>query len=233
MLSRRQALRTTALGVASVAASSLAAPALVFGADDGPFPQAPLGYDVDALAPVISGQTVALHYGKHHAGYHRALNRLVADTPYEGMSLPAVLRAAVNNPAATAIFNNAGQAWNHTLYWAQMAPGGARAPSGTLAEAIAQSFGGFEAFKDQFVRAAGTLFGSGWVWLVADRAGLGIVTTRNGANPAAYGAHAVIGVDVWEHAYYLDYQNRRGEHVRALLDQLIDWHAAGDRLAAL
>jgi superoxide dismutase, Fe-Mn family len=195
-----------------------------------PFAQPPLPFPENALAPTISAQTVQLHYGKHHKGYYDTLNKLVAGTPYEAMSLDQIVVAAKDKDQK--VFNNAGQAWNHVLYWEEMVPGGPKAPAGALSQAIERDFGGFDAFKTKFVEAATGQFGSGWAWLIDEGGKLAIMTTSNGDNPLAHGKKTLMGVDVWEHAYYLDYQNRRADHVKAVLDKAINWSYVANRMAA-
>jgi len=190
-----------------------------------------LPYADDALAPVISPRTVGLHYGKHHRTYVDNLNRLVAGSDLEDRTLEEIIRTTGGNPAKAEIYNNAGQVWNHNLYWRSLRPKGGGPPKGELGDRIAAAFGGYQAFRQQFGKAAQSQFGSGWVWLVADEAELKIVKTANAAAPFARGRTVLFTVDVWEHAYYLDYENRRGEHVDALLDRLIDWGFAAENLA--
>ena len=229
MLSRRGFLN-----IAAGATASLAAPAILTrtARAEGPFIQPSLLYETADLAPVIGQRTVELHYGVHHAGYYRNLNRLVADSQVlSSMSLEDVIVAARDPYMDRAVFNNAGQAWNHDVYWEQMAPGGASEPSGRLLTMIEESFGTLEGFKDEFVSTAGSVFGSGWAWLVQNDTGLALMGTSNADNPVGSGVTTLLGIDVWEHAYYLDYENRRGEHVRAVLDSAINWDVVADRLA--
>ena len=197
----------------------------------GVFVQPPLPFKEDALAPTISAETVGLHYGKHHKAYFDTLNKLVPGTPYESMTLAeVVVKAAAAGD--TAIFNQAGQAWNHDLYWEQFTPGGPKAPDGRLAAAIAESFGDQPGLVKATTEAAGKVFGSGWVWLVADAGKLTLVGTSNADSPFAHGGQPLFGIDVWEHAYYLDYQNRRPDHVKAVLETLVNWSIVSDRLGA-
>ncbi len=186
----------------------------------------PLPYADDALAPHISSDTLALHHGKHHAGYVDNLNRLVEGTDHEGRSLEDVILAADG-----ALLNNAGQTWNHTFYWSSMRPGGGGDPTGDIATAIAESFGGAEQFRKEFTEAATGQFGSGWAWLVADGDRLEIMSTANADLPMRHGRTALLTLDVWEHAYYLDHQNRRAEYVEAFLQHLINWDFAAANLA--
>jgi Fe-Mn family superoxide dismutase len=193
-----------------------------------------LPYAEDALAPVISAKTISFHYGKHHATYVKTLNELITGTPYEELSLEQiVVRAAGDKDAAAKkIFNNAAQAWNHDFYWHSMTPKGG-APTAKIKEALDKSFGGLDAFKKAFSQAAVGQFGSGWAWLVKGKdGGLKIETTSNADTPIAHGGTPLLVADVWEHAYYLDYQNRRPDHVAAWLDKLANWSFAEENLAA-
>jgi len=173
---------------------------------------------------------VQLHYGKHHAGYYTALNALAADTPYAAMPLDKVVVASAADAKDQKIFNQAAQAWNHVQYWEALEPGGSRQPQGKLAQDIARDFGGFDQFKTAFVQAATGTFGSGWVWLIEADGKLQLLSTSNAGNPLALGKRSLLGIDVWEHAYYLDYQNRRADHVKAVLDSLVNWNVVGDRM---
>lgn len=201
-----------------------------------PFSLPKLPYAEDALAPVISANTLSFHYGKHHATYVKVLNELIAGTSYEGLSMEEiVVRAAGDKDAAAKkIFNNAAQAWNHEFYWHSMAPPngkGGGAPTAKIKEALEKSFGGLDAFKKAFSLAAVGQFGSGWAWLVKGKDGaLKIETTSNADTPIAHGGTPLLVADVWEHAYYLDYQNRRPDHVAAWLDKLVNWSFAEKNL---
>lgn len=195
-----------------------------------PFELPSLPYEEGALAPTISSQTVGLHYGKHHATYFKNLNSLVEGTEFADLSLEEVVQKSFGNKEYQKIFNNGGQAWNHIIYWEEMTPGGARQPSGALAQKLEEHFGGFDPFKDQFVQAAGGVFGSGWAWLVESNGALTIEGMSNAENPLAHGKNTLLGIDVWEHAYYLDYQNRRPDYVKAVLDNLINWDYVAERL---
>ena len=179
-----------------------------------------LPYEMNALEPHISQKTLEFHYGKHHAGYVNNLNKLIAGTPFEGNSLEEIVKTSQGG-----IFNNAAQVWNHTFYWNCMTPNPKKTqPSGKLMEAIVRDFGSFEAFKEKFVNACVTLFGSGWAWLVADKEGkLSIVQTSNAQTPlTTEGVKPLLVCDVWEHAYYLDYQNLRANYVNEFW-QIINW----------
>ena len=178
-----------------------------------------LPYEVEALEPVISGITIAFHYGKHLAAYVNNLNGLLPGSPFEDSQLEEIVCKADG-----AILNNAGQILNHEMYFAQFAGKPAKnAPTGALAEAIARDFGSFEAFKEEFLKKGATLFGSGWVWLSTDNDGRLVITQEtNAANPVQRGLRPLLTFDVWEHAYYLDFQNRRPDHLAALW-QIVDW----------
>ena len=193
-----------------------------------------LPYAPDALEPVISKETIAFHHGKHLAGYVNNLNGLVSPpAPFHGEDglgeLEALKEIVLNSEGA--ILNNAGQILNHNLYFAQFTGKPTRpAPTGQLAEAIVRDFGSFEAFKEEFQKKGATLFGSGWVWLSADRDGKLVITQEpNAANPIQKGLKPLLTFDVWEHAYYLDYQNRRPDHLAALW-QIVDWEIIEERL---
>ena len=201
-------------------------------AASGPFAQPALPFGDADLAPAISSQTVVLHYGKHHAGYYNALNALTENTPYAAMTLEQVVIATGKDPAQQKIFNQAGQAWNHVQYWETLTPGSLRQPKSRLAAAIDRDFSGFDGFKASFVQQAVATFGSGWVWLVESGGKLELISTSNAGNPLALGKRNLLGIDVWEHAYYLDYQNRRADHVKAVLETLVNWDVVAARLTA-
>ena len=188
-------------------------------------PQLP--YAPNALEPVISEQTINFHYGKHLQNYVNTLNNLIKGTELEGKSVEEIVKVAPEGP----VFNNAGQALNHTLYFIQFkSPVSGNVPQGKIAEAINASFGDFETFKKEFTQAAISLFGSGWAWLSQDQSGKLIITKEpNGSNPLCSGLNPLMGIDVWEHAYYLDYQNRRPDHIAAVWD-IIDWEVVGKRM---
>ena len=187
----------------------------------------PLPYADNALEPVISAKTLSFHYGKHHAGYLATLNKLIAGTPYEGQPLEAIVRKAAAEQAVP-IFNNAAQVWNHTFYWNSLAPVGAGgAPEGAFGDAVSRDFGSFANLKAALADAAVKRFGSGWAWLVAKGGKLSVVSTPNAETPLTQaGVTPLLTVDVWEHAYYLDWQNRRADYVAAILDKLANWKFA-------
>jgi Fe-Mn family superoxide dismutase len=177
-----------------------------------------LPYAADALEPVISAETIDYHYGKHHQAYVTNLNKLVAGTEFDGATLEDIIRTADG-----AIFNNGAQVWNHTFYWNGLSPDGGGQPSGALAEAIDAAFGSFEAFKEAFVTSAVGNFGSGWTWLVKnDDGSVEIVNTSNAANPMTDGKTPLLTIDVWEHAYYIDYRNARPKYLDEIW-KLVNW----------
>lgn len=184
-----------------------------------------LPYGQDALAPVISAETVAFHYGKHLQAYVNNLNAALPGSGFEGKTLEEIVCQSEGG-----IFNNAGQILNHTLYFTQFKPAGAQgAPTGALAEAIVRDFGSFEDFKAEFQKKGASLFGSGWVWLASDSDGKLVITQEaNAGNPLQRGLKPLLTFDVWEHAYYLDYQNRRPDHLAALW-QIVDWDVISSR----
>ncbi len=183
-----------------------------------------LPYELDALEPVISKKTIEFHYGKHHQAYVNNLNNLKEGTEFADADLETIIKKSKGG-----IFNNAAQVWNHTFYFTSFTPEGGGKPAAALAEAINKSFGSFDAFKEAFAKAAATLFGSGWAWLVKDATGdLKIVQTSNAANPMTDGLTPLLTCDVWEHAYYLDYQNRRPDYIASFW-KLIDWNVVSKR----
>ena len=191
-----------------------------------------LPFAKDALAPHISANTLDFHHGKHHNTYVVNLNNLTKDTPLASQSLDAVIKGAAGDPAKAGIFNNAAQVWNHTFYWNCMKPGGGGLPSGDLASAIDAAFGSYDKFKEEFKNACVTQFGSGWGWLVAEGGSVKIAKTANADTPMVHGQTALLTCDVWEHAYYLDYQNRRPDYVQTFIDQLINWDFVSSNLAS-
>lgn len=189
-----------------------------------------LPYSYEALEPVISRATLATHHGKHHRGYVEKLNVLVRDTDLAGSSLEAIVQRAVEritfDPAMVAVFNSAAQAWNHSFYWCSLRPAGGPGPLGALAERIDSDFGSVQDFAGYFKAAATGHFGSGWAWLVLDQGVLKIVTTPDADTPIVHGQAPLVVIDVWEHAYYLDYQERRAAYVSGVVDRLLDWDFA-------
>ena len=189
-----------------------------------------LPYAEDALAPVISAQTLSFHHGKHHKTYVDTLNNLIVDTEFADEPLELIITATAGKPDRAAIFNNAAQAWNHTFYWNSLAHKAPSQPKGELADKIAAAFGSFESFKKEWARAAASVFGSGWAWLVAENDEVKIAKTRNAEVPFTKGQVPLLTIDVWEHAYYLDYQNRRADYLKAVIDELINWEFAAANL---
>jgi Fe-Mn family superoxide dismutase len=186
----------------------------------------PLPYAENALEPVISARTIGFHFGKHHKGYVDNLNKLVAGTEYADLSLEKIISATTGRTEKAAIFNNAAQIWNHTFYWRSMRSKGGGAPPSALKEKMEASFGSVDACKQEIVAAAVSQFGSGWAWLVLDGDRIKVVKTANADVPLTKGLKPLLALDVWEHAYYLDYQNRRSDYVNAVLDKLINWEFA-------
>lgn len=190
----------------------------------------PLPYPGDALEPVISARTLSFHYGKHHKDYVDKVNHLVAGTPLADLSLEALVLRTAGQTDQVAIYNNAAQAWNHAFYWRSLSPAGARNVPTALGELIRKSFGDVSALKQELQKAATDQFGSGWAWLVLDGSDLRVTRTGNSDDPLPTHLKPLLAIDVWEHAYYLDYQNRRADHVRAVLDTLINWEFAASNL---
>ena len=187
---------------------------------------APLPYAENALEPVISAKTMSFHYGKHHKGYVDNLNKLIAGTEYAHLSLEKVITSIAGRPEKAAIFNNAAQNWNHTFYWKSLTPKGGGEPPTALKQRIEASFGSVEACKKELAGAAVSQFGSGWAWLVLEGDQLKVAKTANADVPMTMGFTPLLTIDVWEHAYYLDYQNRRADYIDAVLDKLINWEFA-------
>jgi Fe-Mn family superoxide dismutase len=197
--------------------------------ETAPLTLPPLPWPADALSPVISSRTIDLHYGKHHRAYFDKLNALIAGTDLEHAPLHDIVVKTHGDPARAAIFNNAGQALNHSLYWESLTPKSNR-PSETMRSLLERDLGGYDTFlKDLAARATG-LFGSGWAWLASNKGKLEIVTTHDADTPLTRGMTPLLTIDVWEHAYYLDYQNRRDEHVRAVVSKLLNWEFADKSL---
>ncbi len=190
----------------------------------------PLPYHKTALEPFMSAQTLDFHHGKHHQAYVTNLNALVKDTPLAEKSLEDVVRQSWSDGNA-GVFNNAAQAWNHIVFWNCMKPGGGGAPTGPIAERIDATFGSFDTFKDAFKTAGVSQFGSGWAWLVLDKGELKITKTPNAEDPLIHGQTALLACDVWEHSYYLDFQNRRPDYLIGFLDHLVNWDFVNENLA--
>ncbi|MDE2110539.1 MAG: superoxide dismutase [Alphaproteobacteria bacterium] len=189
-----------------------------------------LPYGKDALAPHISASTLEFHHDKHHQAYVTNTNKLIAGTELADKSLEDLIAVAAKSPDKKALFNNAAQAWNHTFLWHSMAPNGGGKPRGAIAERIAQDFKSYDSFVEAFMAAATGQFGSGWAWLVLNGVKLEVTATANADTPLAHGKMPLLTIDVWEHAYYLDYQNRRPDYVKTFLDKLVNWDFANANL---
>jgi superoxide dismutase, Fe-Mn family len=189
-----------------------------------------LPYAENALDPVISANTLSFHYGKHHKTYVDNLNKLIVGTEFAGLSLEQVIKNAAGKADKAGIFNNAAQVWNHTFYWRSLRANGGGEPPAAVKQKIESAFGSLDGCKKELATAATTQFGSGWAWLVLEGDKLKVVKTGNAETPLTTGAKPLLTIDVWEHAYYLDYQNRRVDYVNAVLDKLINWGFAADNL---
>ncbi len=196
----------------------------------GPFALPPLPYADTALAPVISAQTVGFHYHKHHQGYVDTVNRLTAGTAMAAQPLETVIRTTTSDPAQAALFNAAAQVWNHSFYWNSLRPDGGGTPPLALKTRLDSAFGSVDACRKALLAAATAQFGSGWVWLVADGDQLRVIRTPNAETPLTQGLKPLLTLDVWEHAYYLDYQNRRADYAAAVIDRLLNWEFALSQL---
>ena len=191
-----------------------------------------LPYAENALEPMVSANTLSFHYGKHHQAYVDNLNKMIEGTAHDGASLEEIVKASAGKPDMAGIFNNSAQVWNHTFYWHSMSPNGGGAPNGQVAELIERDFGGYDEFKTAFATAGATQFGSGWAWLVSKGGKLEVTKTPNAETPLTQdGVTPLITMDVWEHAYYLDYQNKRPAYIETFLDKLINWDFANQNLA--
>jgi Fe-Mn family superoxide dismutase len=196
------------------------------------FVQEPLPFDKNALEPHgMKAETFEYHYGKHHKAYVDNLNKLTEGTELADKSLEEVIKTSFNDSSKAGIFNNAAQVWNHTFFWNSLKPGGGGAPTGDLAAKIDKDFGSFDKFKEEFSNAAATQFGSGWSWLIDDGGTLKVIKTPNAENPLAHGKKALLTLDVWEHAYYIDYKNARPAFIKNFLENLVNWDFAAENLA--
>lgn len=191
-----------------------------------------LPYAQDALEPHITANTLSFHHGKHHNTYVVNLNGLIKDGPLADASLEDIIKHAAGDSAKAGMFNNAAQVWNHTFYWHSMKPGGGGKPTGAIAAKIDADFGSYDKFVEEFKAAGATQFGSGWAWLVLEDGKLKVTKTPNADLPMAHGQTAILTCDVWEHAYYLDFQNRRPDYLATFLDKLVNWDFANANLAA-
>ncbi|MBP9733049.1 MAG: superoxide dismutase [Candidatus Omnitrophica bacterium] len=232
--SRRDFIKTAAATAAMlwIESSSITKGAIAMTTSTPAFTLDKLPYADTALAPVISANTLSFHYGKHHAGYVAKLNEIAAGTEFADLSLEAVVKQSAGKADKAAIFNNAAQIWNHTFYWNSLRANGGGAPTGTLKAKIDTAFGGYDEFRKQFVAAAMGQFGSGWAWLVSDGGTLKITKTPNAETPLTGSQKPLLTLDVWEHAYYLDYQNRRQAYAEAVVDKLLNWDFAEKNLTA-
>ena len=190
-----------------------------------------LPFAKDALAPIISANTLDFHYGKHHRAYVDNANKLIAGTELESMSLEGIIKKTAGDAAKVGIFNNTAQIWNHSFYWQCLKPGGGGVPTGAIGTKIIAAWGSYDKFVEELKTAGTTQFGSGWAWLVLDSGQLKIVKTANADTPIAHGLKPLLTLDVWEHAYYLDYQNRRPDYLAAVIDKLINWDFVNSCLA--
>lgn len=189
-----------------------------------------LPYSSDALEPYISAKTLSFHHGKHHQAYVDNLNKLIQGTSLENKSLEEIIKTSANESTMVGIFNNAAQVWNHTFYWNSMKAQSGGQPLNKLEARLIKDFGSYAQFKDEFKKAATTQFGSGWAWLIEDQGHLKVIKTGNADLPMIHGHKAILTCDVWEHAYYLDYQNRRPDYVDTFLDHLVNWDFAESNL---
>ena len=197
------------------------------------FEQAPLPYDFNALEPYgMKAETFEYHYGKHHKTYVDNLNKLTADTELADKPLEEVIKVTYNDASKQGVFNNAAQVWNHTFFWSSIKPAGGGAPTGDLAARIDKDFGSFDKFKEEFTAAATTQFGSGWAWLIDANGTLKVTKTSNAVDQVAEGQKALLTLDVWEHAYYIDFRNARPAFIKNYLDNLVNWDFAAANLAA-
>jgi superoxide dismutase, Fe-Mn family len=182
-----------------------------------------LPYSYDALAPYMSRETLEFHHDKHHAKYISTMNDMIKGSPLESADLETVMKESFNDPAKRGLFNQAGQTWNHNHFWQMMKPNGGGAIPGELEKKIAEDFGSVDAFKEEFKKAGATLFGSGWAWLALDGGKLTVMQTPNGENPDAHGKVGLLGIDVWEHAFYIDYRNDKPKYLDAFMNNLVNW----------
>jgi Fe-Mn family superoxide dismutase len=189
-----------------------------------------LPYSQEALEPYISANTLEFHYGKHHNAYVQNANKLIAGTEYEKMDEISIIKKTAGDNSKVGIFNNVAQAWNHAFYWKCMRANGGGKPSGLVAQKIEKDFGSYEKFVEEFKNAGTTQFGSGWAWLVLDAQKLKVIKTANADTPVAHGLKPLLTVDVWEHAYYLDYQNRRPDYLTTFMEKLINWDFVNSQL---
>ncbi len=227
---RRLFLKTAMAGTALAAGAMLGLPGMA-NAEKVRIELPGLPYAKDALDPYITEQTIGYHYDKHHKGYIEKTKKAIKNTPYEGQSLESIIKGSADNPDQKNIFDNAAQAWNHNFYWKSLTPK-SKPPEGKFAQKIRDDFKGFDNLKKELIETAGGQFGSGWGWLVLDGDKLAVMSTSNADNPLVHGIVPLLTVDVWEHAYYLDYQNERKRYIQALLNKIADWEFAAKNLEA-
>jgi Fe-Mn family superoxide dismutase len=235
LLDRREFIATAVAGAAVFAGtvagfSGTARAEALARAEAPPFKLPELPFPETGLEPYISSRTLSFHHGKHHQAYLDNTNRLVKGTEMAGLSLEEVVKGS-SALKDRSIFNNAAQSWNHAFYWKCMKPKGGGTPTGKLPESLSSAFGSYEGFKEAFSRAAATQFGSGWAWLVLDGTSFKVMNTANADTPLAEGKKPLLTIDVWEHAYYLDYQNRRADYIKAFLDYLVNWDFVSENLS--
>jgi Fe-Mn family superoxide dismutase len=230
-MTRRDMLSVT--GQAALLAAVPATMKVASAADaSGSFTLPALPYAENALDPVISANTLSFHYGKHHKAYVDNLNKAIAGTEFQGQSLDKIILATYGKPERTGIYNNAAQDWNHSFYWKSLKPGGGGDPPAALKSKIEAAFGSVDACKKELAQAATTQFGSGWAWLALDGDKLVVIKTGNADSPLVQSKKPLLTIDVWEHAYYLDYQNKRPDYISGVLDKLINWEFAAENLSA-
>ena len=234
MMTRRDALQKTALAAGALVVATVPAPLQVQGAAQapaGPFKLPPLPYGFDALEPHIDARTMEIHHDRHHQTYVTNLNKAIAgQATWEAKGIEAIVRQIDDVPESirTAVRNSGGGHYNHTLFWQMMKKNGGGQPKGDLAKAVDKAFGGFDKFKEEFSGAAAKVFGSGWAWLIVEGKQLKVVSTPNQDTPVMKGHQPLLGIDVWEHAYYLKYQNKRADYVTAFFN-VINWDYVADR----
>jgi Fe-Mn family superoxide dismutase len=226
------AVAAAALGGAAYAGPQVPAPPPPPPAPAGPITLPPLPWGESDLAPNLSQETISLHYGKHHKAYVDNANRMLANAPdLAKLPLEEIVKATAGQADKKGLFNNAAQVWNHTFYWKSLHPKGGGQPTGKLLAMVQSDFGDFAKFKEELARAAVTQFGSGWAWVVVDSGKLKVEQTPNAENPlSSPGKKPLLTIDVWEHAYYVDYRNRRPDYVNAVLDKLVNWEFAAANL---
>ena len=229
---KRREFLTVAAGYAGMmVAGAQVAPPAPPAAATGPFALPPLPFAENALEPFISARTLSFHYGKHHKTYVDNLNKFTAGTPLAKLTLEEVIKETASDVGKATIFNHAAQVWNHTYFWNSLKPGGGGKPSGSVLTKIEKDFGSFDAFKKTFVETGLAQFGSGWVWLVSENGALKVVKTSNADTPLVHDQKPVLTCDVWEHAYYLDYQNLRPAYVQVFFEKLVNWDFVAANLA--